>query len=142
MAKTRITPRAAKFFEVLFPLAYGNATEAARLAGFSKPESMGTEVKRRYPEAYSKAKQRAQEELQISVDEAMQRLGDLVRDREHKDHYKALETALRIHGMLDTKVSVILDKSEMLQSYEHKRLDAPVLDVEILPAVESKVPQS
>lgn len=135
MQKRRLTPRAARFFDVLFCSAYGNATEAARIAGFSKPEVMGAEIKRRYPEAYAKAQQRAQEELQVSLDEAMQRLTDLVRDKEHKDHYKALETALRIHGVLDSKVNVILDKGELLRSYESRRLDSPVLDAaKLLPS--------
>jgi len=56
MARSNLTARAKKFFEVLYSEAYGNATEAARIAGYPHPEKASVAIKQRYPLKFREAK--------------------------------------------------------------------------------------
>ena len=90
-----------------------NLTEAARLAGYSKPAQQGHNIRRKWPEAFDKVEAEFQARLQVSDEELDQVISNLVRSPKHKDHYKAVELMCRMKGRLSEKVHVTLDRSNL-----------------------------
>lgn len=87
-----------------------NATEAARLAGYSFPEVVGSRVRRRYKELFDEAEAEIRDNLIMKGEELDQRITSLARNTAHRDHYKALELLARMHGKLSDKVNVTIER--------------------------------
>jgi hypothetical protein len=106
----RVTARFRTLIEAYKGAAGQNATEAARIAGYSDPEKVGWRLKRRFPEVFARAEQEVRDALIVQREEVQQRLADLVRNPKHRDHYKALELAAKMHGLLSEKVNVTIER--------------------------------
>jgi len=87
-----------------------NVTEAARAAGYRSPEKLGSRLRKRFPEAFAEVEQKFRDSLKVRREEVEERLADLVRNPKHRDHYKALELAAKMHGLLSEKVNVTIER--------------------------------
>jgi hypothetical protein len=101
-----------------FLAAYGGPAklslkEAAVLAGYKDPARTGSEIKRAWPELVQKAEDEYRAKLVVSSDEAEQALAEIIRNPDHKDRVRAVETALKLHGRLTDKLDVKLNRGEL-----------------------------
>lgn len=93
--------------------------EAARQAGYKWPAKQASKLKSAWPDLWEKAEQSARESLVMGGREVDERLAAIARDPQHRDHYKALELLARIHGKLNDKFTVEVNRAEL-----NKQLDA------------------
>lgn len=90
-----------------------NVTEAARLAGYAFPSRVGHRVFKKYREVFEEAEKELKQALRMGGEEVDERITELARNAKHKDHYKALELLAKMHGKLNEKIHVTLDRSSL-----------------------------
>jgi hypothetical protein len=147
----RITKKLALMLEAYKGEAKLNVTEAARLAGYGCPKAVGARIRRQHRELFDRAEVEMKEALVMGGRELDERITNLARNEDHKDHYKALELLAKIHGKLSEKVDITIKKGSldtsldslllvMLQARaKQQSLPADVIDV-ALPQLQSTNP--
>lgn len=88
-----------------------NASEAARMAGYAEPGRTAYRLRQKFPEAFEKAERDFRRRLVVQREEVEERIADLVRNPKHRDHYKAIELAAKMHGMLSEKVNITIERN-------------------------------
>lgn len=91
----------------------GDEQEAARIAGYKWPEKVAYAIKKRYWKAFEDADDRRVNAAIMSSRELEERIVMLARNPAHRDHFKALELLAKIHGKLDPKVTVQLERGSL-----------------------------
>jgi len=130
MARSRKkTPRLRRFFAYFGAEAELDGTKAARLAGYSWPEKTEARLRKAWPEEFEKAEVAFKERLVVSWSEAQELLAAVARNPKHKDQLKAVELVAKLHGKLDPKLSIALDRKtidehlqELLQQMAQNKL--------------------
>jgi hypothetical protein len=116
--KRRNSIKGKLWLEAYFGKAMFNATEAARMAGFKDAEYSGGRMLHKYAEQVEQRTEELKESLTMSPDECQQRLAELARDKDHKDHFRALETIARIHGIMNDKLAISLDRKTLMRQLD------------------------
>lgn len=88
-----------------------NATEAARLAGYSFPEKLGPYLKKKWAKLFEDAADEYVKQLAVSDEELDAAIANLVRSPNHRDHFKAIELVAKMKGKLDPKITVQMERS-------------------------------
>lgn len=84
--------------------------------------------------------------LRMGLEEAMERMTDLARDKQHKDHFQALKTVLQVHGALGTQtVDINVSVPELkkqIQEVARRLLEggADVVDAQLVKALPGRRP--
>ena len=90
-----------------------NATEAARIAGYADPRRSAYKLRSLWGEEIAKAEAEYRQSLRMQPDEIDERLTDVGRDKKHKDHVNALQTLAKMHGKLNDKIHVTVDRGAL-----------------------------
>ncbi len=55
---------------------------------------------------------------QVSAKETLELLASVARNPSHKDHLRALEIMLKVHGLLSDKLQVTVDRKQLLSELD------------------------
>lgn len=106
---------AERWLALLDTKAGGDARKAAKLAGYKRPGMQATRLLRRYAERIAQDRAARQATAQATEAEILERLTAIIRDPSHRDHLKAVELGLRVHGKLSDKAHVEEPKSALVR---------------------------
>lgn len=109
-------------------------TEAARQAGYAHPQADGWKLQRKWTQEIEESRERGRKTLKMSAEEAEQVVVDIARNPEHRDRLKAAETMLKMHGKLNDKLQVTVDRPML-----NKELDALLEQLKTARALETGV---
>lgn len=112
-SKRRVTKRVIAFLDVYWEAAGGDCVRAAEMAGFKHPKAAGYKLRQRYSDLLGERKVARRRRLEVDEEESLQALTRIVRDATHRDHLRAIELALRVHGKLSEKIDITMDKREL-----------------------------
>lgn len=90
-----------------------NASEAARMAGYMQPRTMGMRLYRRLREHIDSELLTLRDRLIMNPDEVMQGITEVARDSHSRDRLNALITLAKIHGLLSERVTLNLDPKQL-----------------------------
>lgn len=132
----KITPKRQAWLDAYFGAAMFDATQAARIAGFSNPMVEGWRLKKRLADEIELREAELAAVSQMSPKEVMERLTTVAREIKHKDHVKALELIAKIHGQLSEKIVVNTDKKSLMSELDKtlaalKTHQGPVPDISV-----------
>lgn len=132
----RMTPKKRAFLEAYCGEgeAKGNATEAARLAGFTSPSKQGRKIKKQLFAEILNRQQELKAANKLSPDELMEILAVIARDPTDRNRIKALELIAKIEGMLDGKLLITIDRRDIAAKLDEHRqllLSAGIVDAEV-----------
>jgi phage terminase small subunit len=108
-----MTDRRRRFVDLYLTTADGNATQAAREAGFSAPSALGSRLVRQLREVIAAREVVLRDKALISAGEVQEKLSQLARDPDHKDHFRALELMAKIHGLLSEKLDITVSRKQL-----------------------------
>ncbi len=91
----------------------GDWTEAVRIAGYRWPDRVAWQLKKKHWDLLEEADQRRLNAAIMSTRELEERIVNLARNPAHRDHFKALELLAKIHGKLDPKITVQLERGSL-----------------------------
>jgi len=114
-------PTSGKFRAMLGAWVEGNCsdlTEACRVAGYGFPSKAAAQVRKRWVEVLAAVEAEWRKGLQMSAEEASERLAAIARNPKHKDHFNAIKTLLTMHGKLDPTLNVNLSRAEMNKAFD------------------------
>lgn len=119
--------------------------EAARIAGYKWPDKAWLAIRNRYSDLLGIAEQEFLQRQMVSDVEVDAALAHLVRNPLHRDHIKACELVAKMRGRLDTKVTVVMDRTAMLKELDiamkalatahaqERGVTVDTIDVKVLP---------
>lgn len=113
MGGLRRTKKADLFIQAYIGEARYNATEAARIAGYRAPRTSGPTLRKKYQAEIDQLMASAKDRLKVTPDEAMEILAEVARERGNRDRIRAVELILKVHGMLNDKVNLTLDRTQL-----------------------------
>lgn len=117
----REIPRSVKRFWVAYVTeAAGDPTKAARIVGYKHPNTQGPRLVKKLPDVAEAARVAWLEACGVKPDELLLHLAEIVRDKDHKDRMKAIETNAKIHGMLSDKLILDIDKQSLLRQIDNR----------------------
>lgn len=90
-----------------------SASQAARLAGYKRPGVVGPMMLKKYQYVIDRVMVSLKSRLTVGVDEIMQVLAEIVRDKGHKDRLRAVELSMKAHGVLSDRVVVTQDRGQL-----------------------------
>lgn len=114
-------PKSGKFRAMLAAYVEGSCTdlaEACRLAGYGFPSKAAAQIRKRWADVLEAVEDEWRRGLQMSADEATERLAAIARAPKHKDHFNAVKTLLTMHGKLDPTLNVVVSRSELNKAFE------------------------
>lgn len=114
----RVSKRLMLFLEAYKGAAQRNGVEAARIAGYRDPAKAFGEIKGAYGKLIAEADEEWKQSLILSEHDIWNNISNLVRSPNHRDHFKAIELAAKIKGMLDTKVTIHTDRAGLMQELD------------------------
>lgn len=112
LPKSRLTKRRLLFITHYFGEALGNATEAARLAGFRHPRIIGPRLRSELSQVIQEQEHKLQDQKLMDPREVAEKLTELARNH-GPSQIKALELLARIHGMLSEKLDITVDRKSL-----------------------------
>ena len=75
----------------------------------------------------------------VKPNELLEHLAEIVRDKDHKDRMKAIETNAKIHGMLSEKLILDFDRNSLMKQIDKRLMQiatARALEVgDVVPAL-------
>lgn len=116
--QVRLTPKKRAWLSYYLGQAAFNATEAARLAGYPSARVEGSRLAKEFKQEIEAHLLKLEEAQIAGPREVLQILTGIARDREHKDCKAAADTLAKIHGLMQDKVSVSLDRKALMRDLE------------------------
>lgn len=133
---SKLKPRQQAWLDFYLTTAKLNATEAAKLAGYQHPSVDGPRLRKQLKQVIEQEALRREENLVVQAREVMILLSELARDKSHKDQLRAIEALAKIHGLMDSKLTVELDHKKLVRELELVlRNLAPMLDIQPTPSL-------
>jgi hypothetical protein len=109
------TPRLRRFFAFYGGESALDGTDAARRAGYAWPEKAVARLRETWPEEFERVEDGFRDRLKVGWDEAQEIVAAIARDPKHKDRIKAVELIAKLHGKLDPKIHVAVDRTTVEQ---------------------------
>lgn len=106
----RATPKRKLFVQYYLGEANRNATRAAELAGFGSPRVVGSQIRRQLKDVIEAEELKLAEASKMSAVETIEILTEIARDPTHKDRVRCCEIMAKIHGLLNEKLNITLDR--------------------------------
>lgn len=116
----KLNDKARQFITAYVGEAKWNARKAAEIVGYSHPRTQGPAAARKYREVIDWWVLQHKGMLVLSPEECMQILANIARNFKHRDQLRAVELAMKAHGMLSEKLMISTDR---------KVLEAQVLEL-------------
>jgi hypothetical protein len=114
----RLTPRKRAFITAYLGPANRVPMEAARIAGYRNPGSLGQALFRSLEELIKEEELRAAHHASMTSTEAIELLSKHAREAPYPHNLKALELIVKIHGLLSDKLDVAIDKPALMRQLE------------------------
>lgn len=114
----KLTPKRQRFVELYIGECGYNATRAAEMAGFGSPRAAGSRLCKELAYLIDEHKLRQASYSQMAAKEVIEKLTDVARDSEHKDHVRALELLAKIHGLMSEKIDLKVDRKALLNELD------------------------
>ena len=115
MAKTRISLKQRKFLNAYFAEAEGNASEAARIAGYTHPGVNGSRLKAKLAQEITAKEVELDNAGIMSAKDVIKRLANEAESAElPRDRIRALEILAKTNGL--EKVDIHIDRSELVKA--------------------------
>ena len=114
--RPRVSERVERFIKAYVGEARQNATEAARMAGYKAARSIGWQLTHKFRDLIEAELLKTKSTALMSVEEAQKLMSDIARGtlpNPNPSQLKALELALKMHGMLNDKLNISYDRSEL-----------------------------
>lgn len=118
MAMKRLNSRRQRWLEAYFGEAHCNATEAARIAGYNHPLTIGPRLRRLMRTEIEVKELELRDASKMTAVEVIEGLSEIARDKAHKDRKAALDTLAKIHGLLTDKLDLNLDRKRLVTDLE------------------------
>lgn len=94
----RIGPQVKVFLDILYTKHSGAASAAALEAGYESPMLTGRRLRRKYSDLCEAARLAWIEKTHVSYEEALKLLGEVARNKEHREQVRAITTILELQG--------------------------------------------
>lgn len=108
--RLKISDRVRRFVDAYVGPAKWNATEAAKMVGYSHPSTQGPATARKYRELIDWWVLEHKGLLVVGPVECMEILASIARNPKHKDQLRAVELAMKAHGLLSEKLLISTDR--------------------------------
>lgn len=119
-SKRELARRVKQFFALYGGECRLNAGEAAKKAGYAWGETIGCKLKRRYPRTTEVVENGFLQSLSLQPNEIHEHLTAIARDPGHKDRFRALELAAKIHGMTSDKLQITMTRNQLLSAVDEE----------------------
>ncbi len=119
LMKVSMTRRRLVWLDYYFGPANLNGTEAARLAKFKNPERVSSLLSRELAPVIDAMLLERSELLRLDNNKILEGIGDIAKHGESEtNRLKAFELLAKIHGMMNDKLSINLDRRSLLKQLE------------------------
>lgn len=111
----KLKPKARRFIDAYLTDAAFNSTEAARMAGYGSPQTLGPRLARKYSQLIDTQAELLKQSALVSPQRVVEGLSEIALRTTARDgdRIKAYEVLARIHGMLSDKLQVDVDSSSL-----------------------------
>lgn len=102
-----------RMVEAYITVAKYDATNAARVAGYSWPEKTGTRLRKKYWRVFELAEIALRDNLVMGAREWDETVTSIARNSDHRDQLKALELWGKVIGRVNDKIVIDQDRSSL-----------------------------
>ena len=114
----RITKKNQLFIEAFCGQANGNASEAARLAGYKWAGPVSSKLYKNLKTEIEKRLLELKEKAILKPEEVLEAMSEIARDKTHKDRLRALESLAKINGQLNERLNIALNRVDLIRQIE------------------------
>lgn len=115
-----LPPKVKLFFHYLGGECGLEGKAAAEKAGYAFGATLGSKLKRKYPKTAQMVEEKYWAGLSLQPKEIHKHLSDIARDPTHRDRFRALELASRIHGMTSEKLQITMTRPQLLKAVDEE----------------------
>lgn len=142
--RSRINRKRLAWLDFYLGEAAFNATEAARLSKFKSPEKAGPLIARELADVIDAISREKSALLRLEGDQIMQGIADIALNGANEtNRLKAYELLAKIHGMLNEKLAISIDRRSLLKQLDlllPKKIEEPkVVGSSKVKAIEAEV---
>lgn len=113
-----VSPKVKLFFHYLGSDCGLEGKAAAEKAGYAWGATIGSKLRKKYPKTTQSVEDKYWEGLSLQPKEIHKHLSDIARDPTHRDRFRALELASRIHGMTSEKLQITMSRPQLLKAVD------------------------